>query len=356
MYSLFSNVLVVNGALRSAIYDVQRETHYFIPKWLGDFLIKNKQFNISELGDFGDFFLSSELIHLTESTDIKLFPQLRMDYHTPCLIEVLVFDCSIYNSLKIDIASIVEALNIQKILFYVRNQECIQSLQIILNELQYSRLHHIEIIFFEQFNFSIDIFNNEHRIRKIYFYESKEKTIKSDTEHNRLEIYLNWSFNNRTLWQQQPNFFNVNLTLFSESQHFNTYYHKRLYIGLNGEISNGEYSNPISNIEDIEDINTLIELVKSEEFCYLYSINKEIVDVCEHCEFRHMCIDSRIPIKREKQKWYHQQECNYNPYICKWEGEEGYRTLDECGVVSNENEFSVDHHRIAKINRELWED
>ena len=93
MYSLFSNVLVVNGALRSAIYDVQRETHYFIPKWLGDFLIKNKQFNISELGDFGDFFLSSELIHLTESTDIKLFPQLRMDYHTPCLIEVLVFDC-----------------------------------------------------------------------------------------------------------------------------------------------------------------------------------------------------------------------------------------------------------------------
>ena len=35
-------------------------------------------------------------------------------------------------------------------------------------------------------------------------------------------------------------------------------------------------------------------------------------------------------------------------------GEEGYRTLAECGVVSNAEGFSIDHERIAAINAELW--
>jgi hypothetical protein len=68
-----------------------------------------------------------------------------------------------------------------------------------------------------------------------------------------------------------------------------------------------------------------------------------------------MCVDNRLPHQRQSDsKWYHKTECNYNPYIAKWKGEEGYRTLAECGVTSNEQGFSIDHERIAKINDELW--
>ncbi len=35
-------------------------------------------------------------------------------------------------------------------------------------------------------------------------------------------------------------------------------------------------------------------------------------------------------------------------------GEEDYFSLAECGVVSNETEFSIDHERIAEINKQLW--
>ena len=69
-----------------------------------------------------------------------------------------------------------------------------------------------------------------------------------------------------------------------------------------------------------------------------------------------MCVDNRLPHKRKENEWYHKTECNYNPYIAKWEEEEGYKTLKECGVVSNENEFSINHDKIAEINKDIWGD
>lgn len=73
------------------------------------------------------------------------------------------------------------------------------------------------------------------------------------------------------------------------------------------------------------------------------------------CEFQNICTDNRLPKRRSGNgSWYNIYECNYNPYIAKWKGEEGYRTLAECGVNSDENGFSKNHERIAKINEELW--
>ncbi len=48
-----------------------------------------------------------------------------------------------------------------------------------------------------------------------------------------------------------------------------------------------------------------------------------------------MCVANRLPIKRRDESWYHQIECNYNPYIAKWKGEDGYKTLIECDISVN---------------------
>lgn len=87
----------------------------------------------------------------------------------------------------------------------------------------------------------------------------------------------------------------------------------------------------------------------------LQYIGKHLTDICCDCEFRFVCMDSRKPVKSKGSgKYYHTTECNYNPYIAKWKSEEGYRTLAECGVRSDESGFSIDHERIAEINKELW--
>ena len=47
-----------------------------------------------------------------------------------------------------------------------------------------------------------------------------------------------------------------------------------------------------------------------------------------YCEHRHMCVDSRTPLKG-KCFYFFKHECKYNPYIAKWQGEEGYITVEE---------------------------
>jgi hypothetical protein len=68
-----------------------------------------------------------------------------------------------------------------------------------------------------------------------------------------------------------------------------------------------------------------------------------------------MCIGGRVPIQRKDGAWYHTSECCYNPYIAKWAGEEGYKSLKEVGVITNEMNTSFDIELINKTLTKLYE-
>jgi len=143
--------------------------------------------------------------------------------------------------------------------------------------------------------------------------------------------------------------------LFSESQNFHTFFFKKLFISKDGLIKNSKDSqNIIYKIFDEFNLNKLKIEIQRFINNKLWFVKKEETDVCKDCEFRHMCVDNRLPYERNQNEWYHKIECNYNPYISKWKDEEGYRTLAECGVISNEEGFLIDHEKIAEINKELW--
>jgi len=147
----------------------------------------------------------------------------------------------------------------------------------------------------------------------------------------------------------------ITMTLFCESQSRHNYFNRKLHIAKDGAIGNApETSGRFGNMNDIRDGQEMIAIVERPEFQTYWRVSKEMIDVCKECEFRFMCMDNRIPQPRASETWFHEKECPYNPYICKWKGEEGYRTLAECGVVSNAEGFSIDHERIAAINTELW--
>lgn len=50
----------------------------------------------------------------------------------------------------------------------------------------------------------------------------------------------------------------------------------------------------------------------------LWNITKDQIEVCKNCEFRYICPDNRIPLKRKENDYYHQTDCNYDPYKNKW--------------------------------------
>jgi hypothetical protein len=98
----------------------------------------------------------------------------------------------------------------------------------------------------------------------------------------------------------------------------------------------------------------LINFINNDINTTLWSAKKDHIDVCKYCEFRYMCLDSRLPIKRKDKEWYFETECNYNPYIAKWQHEKGYKTLEQCGITSNQTGFKLNRKKLNAINKELW--
>jgi hypothetical protein len=103
--------------------------------------------------------------------------------------------------------------------------------------------------------------------------------------------------------------------------------------------------------------NTKLEdVIALPEFQKWWHIKKDDIDVCKDCEFRHMCTDCRAFIKDPENIYSQPSKCTYNPYICKWEGEEGYVPVEECGTYSQETGFVPDKKKIKKLNKQIWGD
>ena len=140
---------------------------------------------------------------------------------------------------------------------------------------------------------------------------------------------------------------------FCESQSCNTCLNRKLCIDKDGFIKNcpnmkyhyGNISN--TNIEDV---------VNLPEFQKWWHIKKDEIDVCKDCEFRHMCTDCRAFLKDPENIYSQPAKCTYNPYICKWEGEEGYLPVEQCGTYSRETGFVPDKKKIKKLNKAIWGD
>lgn len=146
------------------------------------------------------------------------------------------------------------------------------------------------------------------------------------------------------------------LDVHREASSYNTFYNARIHVTADGGVRYSE-DDPTDLIQ-LKELHRLMSTINNKNDVLrlfpLWGVTKEQIDVCKDCELRMVCMDARRPVRRFDGEWFHTVECTYNPYICKWKGEEGYRSLAECGVVSNVDGFSIDHERIAAINAELW--
>ena len=248
----------------------------------------------------------------------------------------------------------LQQLQCRHVVCNINFQISLDQFKLILSLIENFNIHScLFLLDFSDHFYSDDFANviiNTNRIDSIIFFNSPfDKNLED-------KIYYFKVNKSRSSKKRNSNF-RSNRNLFSESQYHHTYFNRKLYIGPNGEIKNApECEETFGNIKDLNSVEDLKEIISTPAFQKYWFVHKDLCDVCKHCEFRHMCVDNRMPFERAENQWYHKIECNYNPFIAKWEGEIGYRTLSECRVFSNENEFSIDHDRIAEINKEIWEE
>ena len=146
-------------------------------------------------------------------------------------------------------------------------------------------------------------------------------------------------------------YFCIDMKHFTESQRYNTCLNRKICIDEEGNIKNcPAMTKSYGNIKDT----TLEEAINKPGFKEMWYICKDQIDVCKDCEYRHICTDCRCFIKDPDNIYSQPAKCPYNPYICLWEGQEGYIPVEECGTYSRETGFVPDKKRIKELNRRIW--
>jgi len=144
----------------------------------------------------------------------------------------------------------------------------------------------------------------------------------------------------------------VDIEIFKESIDHSLFYNKKIILNQEGDI--------YETIFEALNRTNMPEKKLENIFCDdlpagLWNIPKKEIDVCCVCEFRNMCVDSEMIIKIKNGTMYRKSECNYNPYIAKWAQEDGYKTLENCGVYCTHTNFTIDYSKLEKINNDLYE-
>lgn len=109
--------------------------------------------------------------------------------------------------------------------------------------------------------------------------------------------------------------FLVNQPLFMLSKNFNNAYYKRVYIDLGGNYKLNFHSRLVFGTVFEKSIE---ELFLTSEYTKYWHINKDMILKCNECEYRYMCVDIRVPIKRDDHLYKFEDDCNYNIINSKW--------------------------------------
>lgn len=364
MIRAYANILVDEGYMRSAMLDLQRETYQLIPKDLGRVIHELRihgAANFSEIEpSYRDFLHEHEVTFQCDEHDADSFMQIDLSWNSSsrisnCIVEILGANLEFHGRTE----TLLNELGCTRLLLISDEPLSLADLRNILQVYETSILRSVDVMstFSDVQEEEVLAAVHEHpRLRSWVLYGAPIDHVfhAGAAGFGQVVSYTEFPDVHCSNSCVDPAYFKSNITLYTESQQRHTFFNAKLFIRPDGSIMNAPNSTEV--IGDIHSLHTgaFRNLADHPGLTKYWSVVKRHTDVCKDCEFRNMCVDSRPPLKRNSAEHYHASECNYNPYICKWKGEEGYRSLAECGVVSNAEGFSIDHERIAAINAELW--
>jgi radical SAM protein with 4Fe4S-binding SPASM domain len=193
------------------------------------------------------------------------------------------------------------------------------------------------------------------RINLITFFESENNSYDDSSLNNGMGrvVFTKKTYNKKQVLKiRNENDLTINIKFFTESLQKNVFFNKKVYLSAIGEIKNSPYSEIVfGNIQE----NNLEQVINQDDFKILWNVKKDSMDVCKDCELRYCCNDNRNPKQRNEDQWYFEEECNYNPYINKWDFEEKYMNLINSGVKSSELGFIINHNKLEKSLKTVWE-
>ncbi len=338
---LYACCIPIVGYRRANIVDLQRNEAFFVPNDIIYILDKFKRStymeicnhldkeDIETLNDYNVFLLENELAFKLTSAELKFFPNLDLQWDLPYSITNAIIEINNY-----------EKIVLQNYLKQLSDLKCNAVALFIYQELKMNDLYEISDIFkstsvlyyylylnhSQNFNdYEIVEFANQNlRISSLNFYSTNRnfKKLKTISKISGKSSKLSF-FDCSSLF---GNNFTINIPFFTESQLHNTCLNRKICIDSDGYIKNcPSMKHHYGHISDT----TLAKAIEKPGFKDCWFIKKDDIDVCQDCEFRHICTDCRAFIKYPNNIYSQPAKCGYNPYIAKWQREDGWISVEQ---------------------------
>ena len=313
-FRLYACCLLVKGAKRSMICDVQRTTFYLIPNGLYDILNTHKGKSIGEIkeiyehqydeviDEYFGFLIANEYVFWCNKEDLELFPDLDLFWDAPAHATNAVVDVS--ENSNHDFKSIFEqfeTLGCKHFQLRVFVTKPLSYFEDILQELENRRIISVEFII--EYSHETDF---ESLKMLVYKYPRVHNFIVHSANENK--IYNDNSGMGNIVFVKQvvddeshcgiisSDYFSINLKTFTESQKHNTCLNRKISIDADGNIKN--CPSMVKNYGNLRDI-TLKEAIEKQGFKQMWTIHKDQIEICKDCEFRQvLCFWDSVKVLR----------------------------------------------------------
>ena len=325
---LFECCQLVKGYGRTLLIDFQRQRLEFLDNEIYSiFTTKNNVKTIREiLNDYPEhfkeiiseyfrFFLKEEYAFLCSKDEINFFPKLDLTWDNPAEITNCIID---FDSEPKTLSPYLTLINDLDKLGCENIQ--IRDFEGISLDFYHSFLSNFNKTIISKIELLLKYSNNTKqykefisqypRIKELIIYSSPVNKIVSLKTPQKLIFTKQNIRNEKDCGIVMPNYFNIRLEHFLESQHYNTCLNRKVCIDTQGNIKNCPSLK--SNFGNIYH-NRITDIISNKEFTKIWKINKNKIAGCKDCEFRHICTDCRAYHKSDfsKKKPF---KCTYNPY------------------------------------------
>ena len=366
-FKKYSNCILTKGIQRSVICDLQKQTFHIIPNTLYCILYKRKynrkkvidlykkfKDNRHVLEDYFSFLIKNDLIILSDTKkELRRFPKLQEKHSVPHIILNAIMDIREKKYSYEKVINQLELLVCKDLMIRFFSEVSVNFLNKVIDTINSSDIANIEIViaYSQEVNESNinEIVKRSSKISKIYVHSTKVELKENIlTSGNTKIIFTKQEINNSSCCGYiSPKYFMSNYEMYLQGVSYNNCLYKKIGIDENGEIKNcPAMKKSFGNINNT----SLIKVVDRKEFKKLWYLKKDDIEVCKVCEFRYLCSDCRTFLKKPDNILSQPQKCNYNPYIAKWAGEEGYVPIENVGCYDNKGKFIIDKSKIDVLN------
>lgn len=330
-FQLFSNCIPVKGAKRSIVCDLQRNRIRIVSSTLYEiftsssyetiFAIKGK-FDKAYHLEIDNCFEELEREGWGHFTEVpEAFPNLELTWDSPFQVTNAIIDIGnvIFKELKSVIAELDE-LGCQALQIRCYGEVPLSELNDILKSTEKSRLKSIELILkYSSIVSESDLLNLAMLNKRIKFIIIHSALVeKAELPNNSLLqiVYTRQVIDSAThCGQVSPNYFDINISGFTEALKYNSCLNRKISIDADGKIKNcPSMSESFGTIQN----NSLKSALLKKEFKEVWEINKDQIEVCKDCEFRYICTDCRVFISDPRNRFSKPSKCLYDPYNAVW--------------------------------------